>query len=91
MFLTEGRHFNRGFSMSPDGVFFVVSLKEGDGYNLSLRHTSTGEEITRLTTTGAPDGMLNMYPDVSPDGKLVAFSAWPIYQQEQNFSGLGSG
>ena len=73
--LTEGRDFNRGFSMAPDASFFVVSVKSGDGYDLSLRDTFTGEEIKRLTTTGASDGVFNLYPDVSPHGLLVAFSA----------------
>ena len=73
--LTEGRDFNRGFSMAPDASFFVVSVKSGDGYDLSLRDIFTREEIQRLTTTGASNGALNMYPDVSPDGLLVAFSA----------------
>ena len=73
--LTEGRDFNRGFSMAPDASFFMVSVKSDDGYDLSLRDIFTGEEIQRLTTTGASDGVLNLYPDVSPDGLLVAFSA----------------
>ena len=73
--LRECRDFNRGFSMAPDASVFVVSLKPGDGYDLSLRDIFTGEKIQRLTTTGASDGALNMHPDVSPHGLLVAFSA----------------
>jgi hypothetical protein len=44
--LTEGRDFNRGFSMSPDCNFFVISLKSGEGYDLFLRDIGTGETIS---------------------------------------------
>ena len=73
--LRECRDFNRGFSMVPDASFFVVSLKPGDGCDLSLRDIFIGEKIQLLTTTGASDGALNMHPDVPLHGLLVAFSA----------------
>lgn len=72
---TDGPDINRGFSLSPDAGFFVISLKSGEGYDLFVHDTGSGEEIRRLTTTGASAGVLNLYPDVSPDGKLAAFSA----------------
>jgi hypothetical protein len=67
--LTEGRDINRGFSMAPDAGFFVVSIKDGDGYDLSFRDGPTGKELRRLTNTGVSSGVHNRYPDVSPDGK----------------------
>ncbi len=75
--LTEGRDFNRGFSMSPDSNFFVISLKSGEGYDLFLRDIGTGETISRLTTTGETTGIHNLHPDFSPDGQWVAFAAQP--------------
>lgn len=72
---TGNPDLDRGFSMAPNAEFFVISLKEGSGYDLSLRSITTGEEIRRLTTTGGSDGVFNLYPDVSPDGKTVAFSS----------------
>lgn len=70
-----GPDFSRGFSLTPDGSLFVISLKSGDGYDLSLRDTATGEEIRRLTTNGETDGVMNLYPDFSPDGQRVAFES----------------
>lgn len=65
---------NRGFSISPDNKSFVISLKTGKGFDLFVKDTSSGQTIRRLTTNGEADGVLNHYPDVSPDGKWVAFS-----------------
>ncbi|HAI99452.1 MAG TPA: hypothetical protein DCL97_02160 [Dehalococcoidia bacterium] len=73
--LTEGRDINRGFSMAPDAGFFVISVKDGNGYDLSLRDGPTGKEPRRLTTTGVSSGVHNRYPDVSPDGKSVVLQA----------------
>ena len=53
----------------------VVGHVDRYGYDLFVHDTTTGEEIRRLTTTGSSAGVHNLYPDVSPDGKLVAFSA----------------
>jgi hypothetical protein len=71
---TDGPDFNRGFSLAPDAGFFVISLKTGEGYDLFVHDGSTGAEIRRLTTTGGSAGVHNLYPDVSPDGRWVAFS-----------------
>ncbi|MBQ11602.1 MAG: hypothetical protein CMJ45_08635 [Planctomyces sp.] len=81
--LTEGRDINRGFSMAPDAGFFVISVKDGDGYDLSLRDGPSGKELRRLTTTGVSSGVHNRYPDVSPDGK------WVIFQTQQGPDGRG--
>ena len=70
----DGPELNRGFSISPDNKSFVISLKTGKGLDLFLKDTSSGQTIRRLTTNGEADGALNHYPDVSPDGKWVAFS-----------------
>ena len=71
---TSGPDFDRGFSLSPDGSFFVISLKSGNGYDLVVYDTTSGKEIRRLTSTGASQGALNADPDISPDGQWVAFS-----------------
>ncbi len=70
----SGPDFDRGFSLAPDAVFFVISLKDGEGYDLFVRDSSTGEEVRRLTMTGGSDGAHNLNPDVSADGRWVAFS-----------------
>ena len=70
----DGPELNRGFSIPPDSKSFVISLKTGKGFDLFLKDTSSGQTIRRLTTNGEADGALNHYPDVSPDGKWVAFS-----------------
>jgi len=70
----DGPELNRGFSISQDNKSFVISLKTGKGLDLFLKDTSSGQTIRRVTTNGEADGALNHYPDVSPDGKWVAFS-----------------
>ena len=72
---TQGPDFNRGFSLSYDGGIFVVSLKNGDGFDLFLMDSSTGEEIRQLTTSGLSGGEQNLYPAISPDDQTVAFSS----------------
>jgi len=70
----DGPDLNRGFSISPDNKSFVISLKTGKGYDLFVKDTASGQTVRRLTTNGEADGVLNHYPDVSPDGRWVAFS-----------------
>ena len=71
---SDGPELNPGFSLSPDHKSFVISLKTGKGFDLFLKDTSSGQTIRRVTTNGEADGALNHYPDLSPDGKWVAFS-----------------
>lgn len=73
--ITQGPDYNRGFSLSHDGGMFVISLKNGNGFDLFLMDSSTGEEIRQLTTNGLSFGEYNLYPEVSPDGQRVAFSS----------------
>jgi Tol biopolymer transport system component len=70
----DGPDLNRGFSISPDNKSFVISLKTGKGFDLFVKDISSGQTIGRLTSNGEADGVLNHYPDVSPDGKWVAFT-----------------
>ena len=70
----DGPDLNRGFSISPDNKSFVISLNTGKGYDLFVKDASSGKTLRRLTSNGEADGVLNHYPDVSPDGKWVAFS-----------------
>jgi hypothetical protein len=80
---TDGPNIPQGFSLAPDAGFFVISTsmktadgtRSGEGYDLFVRDSSTGEEIRRLTTNGASAGVHNLYPDVSPDGQWVLFSS----------------
>ena len=79
---TDGPNIPRGFSLAPDAGFFVMSIsiktgdgtRAGEGYDLFVFDSSTEEEIRRLTTSGS-GGVHNLYPDVSPDGRWVAFSS----------------
>ena len=73
--ITQGPDYNRGFSLSHDGGMFVISLKNGNGFDLFLMDSSTGEKIRQLTTNGLSFGEYNLYPEVSPDGQRVAFSS----------------
>ena len=73
--ITQGPDYNRGFSLSHDGGMFVISLKSGDGFDLFLMDSTTGEEIRQLTTNGLSFGEYNLYPEISPDDQRVAFSS----------------
>lgn len=73
--VTDGPEFNRGFALSADGSEFVVSLKSGNGFDLYLMDSATGEELQQLTSSGVSAGEHNLYPDISPDGTWVAFSS----------------
>ena len=48
----SGPDFEMGFSLGPRAGSFVISLKSGSGFDLSLRDTGSGSEIRRLTESG---------------------------------------
>ncbi|MBC8280212.1 MAG: PD40 domain-containing protein [Chloroflexi bacterium] len=72
---TQGPDFNRGFSLTREAENFVVSLKNGEGFDLFLMDSSNGAEIRQLTTSGLSFGEHNLYPAISPDDQWVAYSS----------------
>jgi acetyltransferase-like isoleucine patch superfamily enzyme len=70
--------YQDGAALTPDGSQFILAEPSGVGTDLFLRSTADGSLIQQLTTTGQTSGFENTYPDISPDGTKVAFSASTI-------------
>lgn len=65
----------RGASLAPDGSTFVLSNRNGCGYDLFLHSALTGAMIRQLTTTGSTDCAINQQPAISPDGMWTAYTS----------------
>ena len=59
----------------PDGKRFATTVWDGDTGELAIGDLESGER--RILTKPAP-GKFSYYASVSPDGKLIAFSAWVV-------------
>ena len=63
-----------GFALTPNGSQYVIAESSGTGYDLSIFNVSDGSFVRDLTTDGRTDGIMNRFPDISPDGTQVAFA-----------------
>ena len=78
----------KGLTASPDGSFVVQMNKES---NLRRHNLATGEDLL-LTTDGDTPKRRNFSPEVSPDGRLIAYASMAADSTELRIVGAdGSG
>jgi len=70
--ISSRKGMNSGSAFTPDGKSIYLTISAGTGNADIYRMSLDGESLTRITNT---HGAMNVEPNVSPDGKKVAFSS----------------
>lgn len=65
--------YSNGGALNPNGSEFIISSDIGNGTDLILGSTSGAFSNTNLTNDGS-SGVMNVFPDISPDGQVVVFA-----------------
>lgn len=65
--------YTNGGAINPDGSQFIIAAPSGSGYDLVLGSTTNAFPNINLTNDGSA-GVMNVNPDISPDGQVVVFA-----------------
>lgn len=79
----------RGLAVVFDGSGVVISRPSGEGFDLFLHDTETGEEVAQLTTSGESAGRWNIGPAISLDAELVAYMSASSNQEPFQLTTMG--